>query len=139
MKTKLFMLVSLMLLSNIAVLAQEDTQDTTDNKEEKIEWRKVKIVNSESNVLGMKQLEKIKATARGDGQRYRTPESIERSARVILRKKAAQLNANYILLTDKNIVVAFGENPSATLYGVAYTNKEKPEKGAQLEDDQEDL
>lgn len=139
MKIKLFMLVSLMLLSNIAVLAQKDTQDTTNQKEEKLDWRKVKIVNNESNVLGMKKIKEIKATTKGDGQGYRTPKSLERSARVILRKKAAQLNANYILLTDKNIVVAFGENPSATLYGIAYTDKEKPEKGAQMEDEKEGL
>jgi len=139
MKTKLFMLVSFMLLSNLAVFAQKDTQDTTNQKVEKLDWRKVKIVNNESNVLGMNKVREIKATAKGDRQGYRTPKSLERSARVILRKKAAQLNANYILLTDKNIVVAFGENPSATLYGIAYTDKEKPGKGAQLEDDQEDL
>jgi len=139
MKTKIFMLISLMLLSNLAVLAQKDTQDTTNKNEEKLDWRKVKIVNNESNVLGMKKVQEVKATTKGDGQGYQTPKTLERSARIVLRKKAAQLNANYILLTDKNIVVAFGENPSATLYGVAYTDKKKSEKGAQMEDEQEGL
>lgn len=76
----------------------------------------------------MKEIQDVEATARGNGQRYQTPKSLERSAQVILRKRAAQLNANYILLTDKSVDVAFGETPSVTLYGVAYTDKEEPEE-----------
>jgi hypothetical protein len=135
MKTRLFLLIGLMFLLNGAVFGQDNSQDSTDKNKE-IDWRKVKIVEKEANVLGMKKIKKIEATAKGDNQGYHTPKSLERNARIILRKKAAKLNANFILLTNKSIAVAFGETPSATLFGTAYTDKEKPEKGEQIEDEQ---
>lgn len=136
MKIRLFLLISLMFLLNGAVFGQDNSQDSTDKKKE-INWRKVKIVKKEANVLGMKKIKEIEATAKGTGQGYQTPKSLERNARIILRKKAAKMNANFILLTNKSVAVAFGETPSATLFGVAYTDKEKPEKGEQLEDEQQ--
>ena len=135
MKARLFLLIGLMFLLNGVVLGQDNSQDSTEMNKE-IDWRKVKIVKKEANILGMKKIQKIQATAKGSGQGYQTPKSLERNARVILRKKAGKLGANYILLTNKSIAVAFGETPSATLFGVAYTNKEKAEKGKQLEDEE---
>jgi hypothetical protein len=137
MKAKLFFLISLMFLISGVVYGQNNSKDTTDKEKETIDWRKVKIVKKESNVLGMKKIKKIEATAKGSNQGYQTPKSLERNARIILRKKAAKLNANFILLTNKSVAVAFGEIPSATLYGVAYTDKEKPEKGEQIEDEED--
>jgi len=138
MKTKLFILISLLLLGNGFVFAQEDNRDSTEKQEENINWRKVKIVDKKNNVMGMKEIQDIKATAKGNGQRYQTPESLENSARLILRKRAAQLNANYILLTDKSVDVAFGENPSVTVFGVAYTDKEEPESKETEDKEKED-
>ncbi len=139
MKTRLFLLLGLIFLFHGAVFGQENSQDST-GKEKEITWRKVKIVEKKANVIGMKKIKKIEATAKGNGQKYQKPKSLERSARIILRKKAAKLNANFVLLTKKSVAVAFGETPSATLFGVAYTDKEKPEKGEQIEDkeDEED-
>ena len=88
-----------------------------------LEWRRVKIVESKKNVLSMTRVREIEATAKGSGRGYETPKTLERKARVILRKKAARLNANYILLTKKSVSVAFGEIPSATLKGIAYTDR----------------
>lgn len=88
-----------------------------------LEWRRVKIVESKKNVLTMTKVREIEATAKGSGRGYETPKTLERKARVILRKKAARLNANYILLTKKSVSVAFGEIPSATLIGIAYTDR----------------
>lgn len=138
MKAKLFFLISLMFLISGVVYGQNNSKDTTDKEKETIDWRKVKIVKKEANVLGMKKIKKIEATAKGNNQGYQTPKSLERNARIILRKKAAKLNANFILLTNKSVAVAFGEIPSATLYGVAYTDKEKPEKGEQIEDKEDE-
>jgi len=134
MKARLFLLIGLMFLLNGVVFGQNDSQDSTEKKKE-LNWRKVKIVEKKANVVGMKKIKKIEATAKGTGQGYQTPKSLERNARIILRKKAAKLNANFILLTNKSVAVAFGETPSATLFGIAYTDKAKPKKGEQIEDD----
>jgi hypothetical protein len=41
----------------------------------------------------------------------------------VLRKKAANLNANYVLITKESVSAAFGEIPSVSLSAIAYSDK----------------
>lgn len=87
---------------------------------EKINWRKVKVLNNKKQVLGMTRVEDLEAKAKGSGRGYETPKSLKRRAIVILRKKAANLNANYVLIVKESVSAAFGEIPSVTIEAKAY-------------------
>ena len=126
MKTKQCILIILLVFVHLIAFSQDNDNHSKKDKKDKLTWRKVKVVKQKSNVTGMRKVKEIKATAKGTGRGYQKPEHLERNASIILRKKAAKLNANYVLLTDKTISVAFGEIPSATLIGVAYTDKKQP-------------
>jgi len=138
MKTKQCILISLLVFVHLIALGQDDDKNSQKDNKEKLTWRKVKVVKQKSNVTGMRKVKEIKATAKGTGRGYQKPEHLERNASIILRKKAAKLNANYVLLTDKKISVAFGEIPSATLFGVAYTDKKQPKTPKEEKSSEED-
>jgi hypothetical protein len=89
-------------------------------------WRKVKILGSKNETEGLYMVDKVVAKAEGSSRGYDTPKSLENRAEVILKKKAANLNAKYVLITGKNITIAFGEIPSATIKGIIYSDK-KPD------------
>jgi hypothetical protein len=93
---------------------------------ERYNWRKVEILENKNKTKGLYMVEKIEAKAEGSSRGYDTPKSLEMRAKVILRKKAANINAKYVLITSKTVTIAFGELPSATIKGIAYTD-EKPE------------
>ena len=102
---------------------------------ERYDWRKVDILENKNKTKGLYEVERIEAKAEGSSRGYDTPKSLEMRAKVILRKKAANINAKYVLITSKTVTIAFGELPSATLKGIAYTD-EKPEN--REEEDQEE-
>lgn len=85
------------------------------------DWRKVKVLDSKNEVEGLFRVEEVTAKAKGSGRGYETPRSLETKATIILKKKAANLNAQYVVITNKTITTAFGESPSATLKGIVYT------------------
>ena len=85
------------------------------------DYRKIKVTKKKKDVEGLVEVIKVKAVAEGSPRRNSTPKSLERRAIIVLRKKAALLNANIILITDKKVHVAFGETPSVTLKGIAYS------------------
>ena len=87
------------------------------------DYRKVKVTKNPDDVEGLIEVAKLEAKAEGSDKRYSTPKSLERTAIIVLRKKAALVNANIVLITDKKSNVAFGEIPSVTLYGTAYSYK----------------
>jgi hypothetical protein len=87
---------------------------------EKIDWRKVKVLKNKKQVLGMTKVEDLEASAKGSGRGYETPKSLKRRATVILRKKAAKINANYVLIVKESVSAAFGEIPSVTIEAKAY-------------------
>jgi hypothetical protein len=91
----------------------------------RLDWRKVEILNSPGQAEQFYKMEEITAKTKGSGRGFETPKSLENKARVILKKKAANLNAEYVLITNKTITTAFGEIPSATLTGTAYTRKKQ--------------
>ncbi|GEM_PF-1021472 len=84
------------------------------------DWRKVKITKEENNVAGLVEVARLEAKAEGSERGYSTPESLERSATIILKRKAALINAHIVLIIDKKSYFAFGEIPSMTLIGIAY-------------------
>ena len=72
-------------------------------------------------VEGLIEVARLEAKSEGSDRGYATPKSLERTATIVLRRKAALVNANIVLITDKNVNVAFEEIPSVTLYGTAYS------------------
>lgn len=95
-----------------------------ENKKEERDWRKVKVISSEKYVIDMVELEEIEASVEGSGRRYEKPAMLKRRAIVVLRKKAAALNADCVLIINESISAAFGEIPSAKITGVAYAEGE---------------
>jgi hypothetical protein len=91
--------------------------------QERLDWRKVEILNNPQQADGFHKVEEVTAKAKGSGRGFETPKSLENKARVILKKKAANLNAGYVLITNKTITTAFGEIPSATLTGTVYSRE----------------
>lgn len=90
------------------------------------DWRKVKFLKNKRKADGLFEVKEIEAHTKGSGRGYQTPRSLETKAKTILKKKAANINAQYVLITNKAITTAFGESPSATLTATAYST-EKPE------------
>ncbi len=85
------------------------------------DYRKVKVTENPDDVDGLIEVAKLEAKAEGSDRGYSTPKSLDRTAVIILRRKAALINANIILITERKSNVAFGEIPSVTLQGIAYS------------------
>jgi hypothetical protein len=101
----------------------EILNETQPKIQKRYNWRKVKILESKNKTEDLFLLEKIQAKAEGSSRGFDTPKSLENRAKVILKKKAANINAKYVLITNKSVTIAFGEIPSATLTGIAYTDE----------------
>lgn len=85
------------------------------------DYRKVKVTKNPDDVEGLIEVAKLEAPAEGSTRRNTTLKSLERTATIVLRRKAALVNADIVLITDKKTSVAFGEAPSLILYGTAYS------------------
>ncbi|HSH51372.1 MAG TPA: hypothetical protein VK982_06580 [Bacteroidales bacterium] len=85
------------------------------------DYRKVKVTYNPDDVDDMVEVAKLEAKAEGSDRSYSTAKTLERTATIILRRKAALVNAEMVLITDKKVHVAFGEIPFTILYGTAYT------------------
>ncbi len=85
------------------------------------DYRKVKVTENPDEVEGLIEVAKLEAKAEGSDRRYSTPKALERTAVIVLRRKAALVNGEIVLITGKKTNVAFGEIPSVTLYGTAYS------------------
>lgn len=116
---------------------QEILNKKPPKKQQRYDWRKVKILKDKNRASQLYKVKEIKAKAEGSGRGYETPKSLESKARTILRKKAANVNARYVLITKKDIATAFGELPSASLSGIAYSeeNHHQQEGSAQEKED----
>ncbi|MFW6095284.1 MAG: hypothetical protein ACOC8S_02465, partial [Bacteroidota bacterium] len=62
----------------------------------------------------------------------RTPKSAERNAKIRLRRRAANMGAEFVLITHTESSGGFGEVPSFEIRGIAYSFTEPKEE------DQED-
>jgi hypothetical protein len=99
----------------------EVLNETPPDMREVGDYRKVKVTEDPDEVEGLVEVARLEAKAEGSDRGYATPKSLERTATIVLRRKAALVNANIVLITDKSTNVAFGEIPSVTLYGTAYS------------------
>lgn len=99
----------------------EILNETASTIRETNDYRKVKVTESAIDVDGLIEIAKLEARVEGSERGYSTPKTLERSATIVLRKKAASVNADIVLITDKKVSVAFGEVPSLVLYGTAYS------------------
>ncbi len=99
----------------------EILNETAPDMREVGDYRKVKVTSDPDDVEGLIEVAKLEAVAEGSDRGYSTPKSLERTATIVLRKKAALVNGNIVLITEKKTNVAFGEIPSVTLYGTAYS------------------
>ncbi|MGM0550541.1 MAG: hypothetical protein ACQESW_05635 [Bacteroidota bacterium] len=95
--------------------ADEDIPDVGD-------YRKVKVTRDKKDVEKFLEVGRFDAKAEGSRRRNTSLRSLERSAEIILRRKAALLNAHIVLVIDQQSSMAFGEVPSTTLTGVAYAH-----------------
>lgn len=100
---------------------KEILNENPPNIREVTDYRKVKITHDTDDVEGLVEVAKLEAKAEGNSKGYSTTKSLERSAAIALRRKAALVNASIVLVTDKKTNVAFGEIPAVTLYGTAYS------------------
>ncbi len=99
----------------------EVLNETAPDVREVSDYRKVKVTDDPEDVEGLIEVAKLEAKAEGSDRGYATPKSLERTATIVLRRKAALVNANIVLITEKKTNVAFGEIPAVTLYGTAYS------------------
>lgn len=85
------------------------------------DYRKVKVTEDPDEVEGLVEVAKLEAKAEGNERGYSTPKTLKRIATVVLRKKAALVKADIVLITGKRSNAAFGETPTLTLLGTAYS------------------
>ena len=82
-------------------------------------WKLIEVTENPEDVQNFIKLGKIKGESRSS--HFDTDNAaLERSAIVVLKKRAMKLEADIILITDKNIYRPYGEPPSITLKAVAY-------------------
>lgn len=85
----------------------------------KHDWEKVALTEEPEDIAGMVEKGKITALYQADyvnaGNEY-----LEKNARIILRKKAANLNTPVVFLIHKNYHKAYGDLPSIELEGIMY-------------------
>jgi hypothetical protein len=85
------------------------------------DYRKVKVTYEPDEVEGLVEVAKLEAKAEGNDRGQTSLKTLERTATIILRRKAALVNASIVLITGKKSNAAFGETPSLTLLGTAYS------------------
>jgi hypothetical protein len=83
------------------------------------DWEKVTLTDKSEDITGLIEKGKVTACFQADyvnaGNEY-----LEKNAQIILRKKAANLNAPFVLLINKNFHKAYGDPPSVELEGILY-------------------
>jgi hypothetical protein len=83
------------------------------------DWEKVTLTEKSEDISGMIEIGKVIANYQADYVNVEN-EYLEKNAQIILRKKAANLNAPYVLLINKNFHKAYGDPPSIELEGILY-------------------
>lgn len=86
------------------------------------EWSKIKVVYNASDVTGM--VEKGQIDSEFEAKKMNTEdETLERTAIVVLKKKAFALKASTILITEKTFDRQYGELPAIKMKATAYGNE----------------
>ncbi|MFN8206747.1 MAG: hypothetical protein U0T82_04980 [Bacteroidales bacterium] len=83
------------------------------------DWERVLAVDSTASLGAVTMLGSV--SARYEGSKINSPtDYLEKSAMIILKKKAARLGSNVVLVTERKEYRAYGELPSVELTGTAY-------------------
>jgi hypothetical protein len=89
----------------------------------KADWKNVVITENKNEVEGLYEVGKVKGKS---SSRNRTPKSAERTAKIRMKKRAANKGGVMILITDKETTGGFGEVPTYYIEGIAFSF-EKPD------------
>ncbi|MGM0496673.1 MAG: hypothetical protein ACQESJ_02025 [Bacteroidota bacterium] len=94
-------------------------------------WQNVVLTNEKSEVKGLYEVGEVHGES---SSRNRTPKAAERTAKIRLKRRAANKGAQIVLITKDESSGGFGEIPKYSLKGIAYSftkpeeeNKEKEE------------
>lgn len=92
--------------------------DIPDNSD----WEKIIITEDSKDVKGnMIEIDIVEARVEASTRdQYYKPETLEASAKIILKKKAALIKGELILIKKKSHNRAYGEPPSLVMQGIAY-------------------
>jgi hypothetical protein len=86
------------------------------------DWERVLAVDSTASLGEVIELGKVSASY--EGAKINLPtDYLEKSAMIILKKKAARLGSNVLLVTGRKEYRSYGELPSVELSGIAYLKK----------------
>jgi len=83
------------------------------------DWELVTITENKEEILDLKEKGEIEATFES-GKLKIEAEFLEKNASIILRKKAARINAHKILIKSKEIKAGYGELPTIEMRAIAY-------------------
>jgi hypothetical protein len=86
------------------------------------DWEKIKITEDPKEVSPlMVEIDVIEVVVEASGrEQYYKPQTLENSAYIVLKKKAALLNAELVLIKKKSHSRPYGEAPSLTVEAIAY-------------------
>lgn len=96
---------------------------------EETSWKNVVLTEDESEVKGLYEVGKVHGRS---SARNRTPRSAERTATIRVKRRAANMGGQMVLVTKKESTGGFGEVPTYFIEGVAYSFT-KPEKNEDQE------
>jgi hypothetical protein len=88
------------------------------------DWKNVVITQNKEEVDGLYEVGKVTGKS---SSRNRTPKSAERTARIRMKKRAANKGGVMVLVTKTEQSGGFGEVPTYYMEGIAYSF-EKPEE-----------
>ena len=94
-------------------------EDITDT-----DWKNVVITQNKEEVDGLYEVGKVTGKS---SSRNRTPKSAERTARIRMKKRAANKGGVMVLVTKTERSGGFGEVPTYYMEGVAYSFEEPEE------------
>jgi hypothetical protein len=83
------------------------------------EWEKVTLTENAADITGMIEMGKISVSYEADIANAAS-EYLEKNAGIILRRKAANLNAPIVLLVNKTYHKGYGDLPSIEMEGIIY-------------------
>ncbi|MFO7655869.1 MAG: hypothetical protein R6W78_02275 [Bacteroidales bacterium] len=86
-------------------------------------WEKIVITEDEYEVAGFTLLGPVSAAYDADQVKC-SNDYLEKNVMIILKKRAARLEADYILITNKSFHKGYGDPPSVKIEGVAYKKSE---------------
>lgn len=86
---------------------------------DKTQWESVVVTEKEEDVEGLYKKDFLKANASSGS---RSPKAAKQSAIIRLQKKAANIGALMVLITNSEMKGGYGEIPGWELEGIAYTD-----------------